>query len=59
MDERGLAYTETDLSADPANVDELRRRLPRSKSIPQIFVDGEHIGGFEDLELRLAYGRFP
>ena len=48
----GLAYTERDIS-DPEVLQEFRERLPRQKSIPQIFIDGEHIGGSEDLRLRL------
>ena len=49
MDSRGLAYQELDIAADPAQLEELLRRLPRSTAIPQIFIDGEHIGGYEDL----------
>ena len=51
--QNGLAFTERDIS-DPVVMKEFRERLPRQKSIPQIFVDGEHIGGYEDLRLRLA-----
>lgn len=25
--------------------------MPRVKAIPQIFIDGEHVGGYEDLEV--------
>lgn len=51
--ERGLAFDEFDLAKDPANHDELRRRLPRAKAIPQIFIDDEHIGGLDDLQAYL------
>ena len=51
LERRGLAYEELDIAADPAARAELRRRLPRSKAIPQIFADGAHIGGYEDLRL--------
>ncbi len=51
--QKGLAFIERDIS-DPRVLQEFRARLPRQKSIPQIFVDGEHIGGYEDLRLRLA-----
>lgn len=47
---RGLRYVERDISED-VHRDELLRRLPRSRSIPQIFIDGEHVGGSEDLEI--------
>ena len=49
LDGKGLAYQEFDIAADPAQLEELLRRLPRSTAIPQIFIDGEHIGGYEDL----------
>lgn len=51
--DRGLAYRERDI-ADAAVRAEMKDRLPREKTIPQIFIDGDHIGGFEDLELHLA-----
>ena len=47
-----LTFTERDVSV-PAVLAEFRERLPRVRSIPQIFIDGEHIGGYEDLELKL------
>ena len=53
---RGVAYTDRDIS-HPEHRDELARRLPRSNSIPQIFINGEHIGGNEDLELLDGDGR--
>lgn len=51
--ECGLAFDEFDLAKDPVNLDELRRRLPRAKAIPQIFIDDEHIGGLDDLRAYL------
>ncbi|MDH3666844.1 MAG: glutaredoxin 3 [Paracoccaceae bacterium] len=55
--ETGLAFDEIDLDADPANLKDFRARLPRVKSLPQILVDGVHIGGLEDLRLHLAEGQ--
>lgn len=52
LDEKGFAYTELDVMSDPAILDEFKQRLPRVKAVPQIFIDGEHIGGYEDLRLR-------
>lgn len=52
LQEHGLVFNERDVG-DEAVLAEFRQRLPRVKSIPQIFVDGEHIGGYEDLLLRL------
>ena len=53
LDEKGLAYTNLDVMSDPAILEDFKRRLPRVKAVPQIFIDGEHIGGHEDLRLRL------
>lgn len=55
--EHGLAFAEIDLAADTANLVDFKARLPRVRSIPQIMVDGVHIGGLEDLRLLLADGR--
>ena len=53
---KGLVYRERDIASDPEERAELLRRLPRAKAVPQIFIDGRHIGGFEDLELLDARG---
>lgn len=53
LSERGFDFTEHDV-ADPAQMDALRARLPRVQSIPQIFVDGAHIGNDQDLRHWLA-----
>jgi glutaredoxin 3 len=52
---KGLKYNEFDISS-PLNREEMMRRLPRARTIPQIFIDGEHIGGCEDLELLHSLG---
>jgi len=43
LGERGLAFVNRDVGEETV-LAEFRQRLPRVKSIPQIFVDGEHIG---------------
>ena len=46
--ERGIAYDEVDVAED----DELRADLVKRtgrQTVPQIFIDGESIGGFEEL----------
>lgn len=46
---RGLRYREVDVSSAQGR-DEMTARLPRARSIPQVFIAGRHIGGCEDLE---------
>lgn len=45
-------------TADADHLAEFSRRLPRVRSIPQIFVDGEHIGNDQDLEGLVRAGFF-
>ena len=56
LNERKVPFTERDIS-DPAVLAEFRERLPRVRSIPQIFADGAHVGGHEDLVLWLQQAR--
>lgn len=49
LEEMGVNYTELDISTEHHR-NEFVNRLPRTRSIPQIFVDDQHIGGFEDLQ---------
>jgi len=51
LDSKGLAYVDLDISRDPDSRAELLRRLPRARTIPQVFIAGAHIGGSEDLHL--------
>jgi len=57
LDEKGLAYTNLDVMSDPAILADFQERLPRAKAVPEIFIDGEHIGGYEDLRLMDQAGR--
>lgn len=50
---RKLPFRERDIS-DPAVLAEFKERLPRVRAIPQIYADGEHVGGLENLKLRLG-----
>ena len=37
---------------------QLLEKLPNAKTVPQIWIDGEHIGGCTDLQAQVAQGRF-
>jgi glutaredoxin 3 len=45
---RGIPYDEIDVGGDDALRADLVRRTGR-RTVPQIFIDGEPIGGFEEL----------
>jgi glutaredoxin 3 len=45
---RGLAWTEVRIDTDPVRREEMMR-LARRTSVPQIFINGTHVGGFDDM----------
>ena len=49
LQDKGVAWREIDIDAEPAARAEMRTRAQRS-SVPQIFVGERHIGGFDDLK---------
>jgi glutaredoxin 3 len=49
LDRKGVAYTNVDLDEEPNRRDEMIKRSGGRRTVPQIFIDGEHIGGSDDL----------
>jgi len=45
---KGLRYDQVDVSTDETAQQEMIRRSGR-RTVPQIFIDGESIGGYDDL----------
>jgi glutaredoxin 3 len=48
LSERGIEYDEIDVAEDAALRAEIVRRSGR-RTVPQIFIDGRSIGGFDEL----------
>lgn len=46
---KGIAFEETDVGADPALRIAMTERAGGRRSVPQIFIDGMHVGGSDDL----------
>lgn len=46
---KGAGFAETDISRDPELRQAMMRRAGGRRTVPQIFVDDAHIGGFDDL----------
>jgi glutaredoxin 3 len=46
---KGIAFEEVDLYDRPERRDEMIERAGGRQTVPQIFIDGEHIGGCDDL----------
>jgi len=48
LDYKGVEYEDVAVDREPARRREMELRSSR-RTVPQIFIDGEHIGGFDDL----------
>ena len=70
LQRKGVAFTEIDLMEHPDRRAEMVERAGGRETVPQIFIDAEHIGGSDDLlaldragrldgKLGLGTGRAP
>ena len=48
LEKKGAAYQENDVMEDAAKRAEMRERSRRT-TVPQIFINGQHIGGSDEL----------
>ena len=46
---KGVSYQETDVSRDPQIRVAMTQRAGGRRTVPQIFIDGQHVGGSDDL----------
>ena len=49
LTQKGVAFTEVDVVRHPERRAEMVQRAGGRRTVPQIFIDGEHIGGCDDL----------
>jgi glutaredoxin 3 len=47
--DKGVDFQEIDVMFDPAKRAEMTERSGGGRTVPQIFIDGEPIGGFDEL----------
>lgn len=47
--QKSITFQETDVMMQPAKRTEMIKRAGGRKTVPQIFIDGQHIGGCDDL----------
>lgn len=50
LEAKGAKYTEIVLDNNPTKQQEMLTKTNGKRTVPQIFIDGEHIGGFDDLK---------
>ncbi|MBS0410451.1 MAG: glutaredoxin 3 [Proteobacteria bacterium] len=56
LKEKGVDFTEIEAGFDPAKRDEMVQRSGRN-TFPQIFINGQHIGGCDDMMALERQGR--
>jgi glutaredoxin 3 len=49
LEKKGVDFTEIDIMEEPGRRDEMIRRAGGRSTVPQIFINGEHIGGCDDM----------
>jgi glutaredoxin 3 len=54
---KGVEYIEYDVLAESAKRDEMVERAGGSTTVPQIFIDGLHVGGCDELHALDDAGR--
>jgi glutaredoxin 3 len=57
LDSKGIPYSEYSTFMDADRRTEMVRRAGGRSSVPQIFIDGRHVGGCDDLFALDAKGR--
>ena len=50
---KGIEFEEKRIDSNVAILDELKEKVPSVRSVPQIFLDNEHVGGYNELRNKL------
>jgi glutaredoxin 3 len=57
LERKGVAYEDIDVLEDPSRRDEMVKRAGGGTTVPQIFIDGQHNGGSDELAALDRAGR--
>lgn len=49
LNAKGISFAETNITAQPEKRAEMIQRANGGSTVPQIFIDGYHVGGCDDL----------
>jgi glutaredoxin 3 len=49
LEKKGVEYENIDILDDTSKRDEMVERAGGRQTVPQIFIDGKHVGGSDDL----------
>jgi glutaredoxin 3 len=54
---RGCGYREIRIDREPGKLEEMLTRSAGRRSVPQVFFNGTHVGGYDDLVAAERSGR--
>jgi glutaredoxin 3 len=57
LKKKGVTYSEVDVRSDEVKLNEMLQKSNGKRTIPQIFINGQHIGGCDDLYALDAAGK--
>jgi len=50
LNKKGVSFKEIDLASDPNKMEDMIKKTNGMRTVPQIFIDGQHIGGSDKLQ---------
>lgn len=54
LESRGIEYEERNINKGPWTREQLLEAVPTARTLPQIFLDEEYIGGYDQLQTKLT-----
>ena len=50
LNKKGVSFKKIDLASDPNKMEDMIKKTNGMRTVPQIFIDGQHIGGRDKLQ---------
>ena len=50
LNKKGVSFKKIDLASDPNKMEDMIKKTNGMRTVPHIFIDGQHIGGSDKLQ---------
>ena len=50
LNKKGVSFKKIDLASDPNKMEDMIKKTNGMRTVPRIFIDGQHIGGSDKLQ---------
>ena len=50
LNKKGVSFKKIDLASNPNKMEDMIKKTNGMRTVPQIFIDGQHIGGGDQLQ---------